>query len=382
MSSKLRVDPAPLIHALFDAVGDDARFADAVRALGAPLGAVGVHGFLIRKSDGVSLRTFAAHNTSGPEMFDDYERRWRATDPRFATSLRCPDRLHSDVDIVDPTEFERSGLYNENLKLSGIRYTLFGSFAIAPDRILPLAFMRPKAANAFDREDIAWLDASMPSLARAVRLHDLVDSLAKENRDLRAVLDRMPAAVAIVGADGRVRATNAAATKILSREDGLCTRRGVLSTTRSREGAKLSAALAQALRDAKPSARQNDSVPGAAVRIDREHGSPLEVLFLPFGGDSMCGPSEQVMAVIYDPDDAITIDEQHLTDLYGLTATEAEIAASLANGMTIETIADSRRCTSETVRTHLKRVLSKTGQSRQAHLVRLVLSCPATLRRR
>jgi len=57
-----------------------------------------------------------------------------------------------------------------------------------------------------------------------------------------------------------------------------------------------------------------------------------------------------------------------------LTPTEAELAAALAEGRTLAEFAEARGCSEQTGRTHLKRILEKTGTSRQADLVRVLLT--------
>lgn len=58
-----------------------------------------------------------------------------------------------------------------------------------------------------------------------------------------------------------------------------------------------------------------------------------------------------------------------LEDLYGLTHAEAELAAHLAQGKSLERIASVRRVRLETVRTQLSRVYKKTETHRQGELV-------------
>ncbi|MDO9598426.1 MAG: helix-turn-helix transcriptional regulator [Azoarcus sp.] len=58
-----------------------------------------------------------------------------------------------------------------------------------------------------------------------------------------------------------------------------------------------------------------------------------------------------------------------LQRVYGLTVAEAELAVLLANGDSLERIAELRAVTVETVRTQLKTVFRKTGANRQGQLV-------------
>ncbi|HXW72551.1 MAG TPA: LuxR C-terminal-related transcriptional regulator [Methylocella sp.] len=58
--------------------------------------------------------------------------------------------------------------------------------------------------------------------------------------------------------------------------------------------------------------------------------------------------------------------------LFDLTPAEARVARSLAAGETIDTIASARGVTRNTIRTHVRNVLEKTGCHRQAEIVALL----------
>lgn len=85
----------------------------------------------------------------------------------------------------------------------------------------------------------------------------------------------------------------------------------------------------------------------------------------------------RVLLSVYHRDAGHHIDDELLERLYSFTPTEAQTAARLAEGYTIDEIADFRGCAQSTVRTHLKRVLKKTDTHRQVALVRVILSSPA-----
>lgn len=76
-------------------------------------------------------------------------------------------------------------------------------------------------------------------------------------------------------------------------------------------------------------------------------------------------------------------DEVHRVDhpellraLFGLTPTEARIAAAVANGLSLAEVAGELRLGTGTVRWHVKRIMSRTETSRQAELVRMILLSP------
>ena len=64
---------------------------------------------------------------------------------------------------------------------------------------------------------------------------------------------------------------------------------------------------------------------------------------------------------------------EHLAMLYGLTATEARVAARLAAGRSVAEIADEHGVVVDTVRNQLKSSFAKTDTRRQSELVAAVL---------
>ena len=68
-------------------------------------------------------------------------------------------------------------------------------------------------------------------------------------------------------------------------------------------------------------------------------------------------------------DRPILLDQKLTQEVYGLTRTEAEIANAMFSGMNPREIAETRRVSIETVRSHIENLLQKTESSRQVELV-------------
>lgn len=81
--------------------------------------------------------------------------------------------------------------------------------------------------------------------------------------------------------------------------------------------------------------------------------------------------------MVHDPLARATVNAELVARVLGLTSTEAELAAALAEGRSLAEFASARGCREATARTHLKRVLEKTGTHRQGELVHRVLSAVA-----
>ncbi len=89
-------------------------------------------------------------------------------------------------------------------------------------------------------------------------------------------------------------------------------------------------------------------------------------------------PGPLALVFLKDPERP-SLHHDRLRELFGLTATEAAIAAELGAGRSAEEIALRQRIGIGTVRWHLKNILAKTGTSRQAEAAALLARSVATL---
>jgi DNA-binding CsgD family transcriptional regulator len=109
---------------------------------------------------------------------------------------------------------------------------------------------------------------------------------------------------------------------------------------------------------------------------------PLQILVTPsVREDIFFGTRGTALVFVSDPETQRT-QADVLRTLYGLTPAEATVASLLAEGKSVKEIADRTTVRENSVRIHLKKIFDKTGTKRQAELVKVVLSGPATLRTR
>ena len=78
--------------------------------------------------------------------------------------------------------------------------------------------------------------------------------------------------------------------------------------------------------------------------------------------------------LVLDPASQTRIDPAVAAAALGLTAMESRMAVLLAEGMSVREIAAATGRGESTIRTHVKHMFAKHRVSRQADLVRLVLS--------
>lgn len=84
------------------------------------------------------------------------------------------------------------------------------------------------------------------------------------------------------------------------------------------------------------------------------------------------GDRPQVVATLFDPMQSTALDPFALGEMFSLTPAEARVAARLAEGATVDTLAAEQGISVNTVRTHVRNLLHKFGVNRVTDVVRLL----------
>jgi len=225
----------------------------------------------------------------------------------------------------------------------------------------------------FDDERLRAIgDRLVPHLARAFSIHREIGARSKRQRAFEEVLDRLPTGVILIDAHQRVIHTNMSAQRMIALNDGIALR-GSFLHGRSDSDVAVQAALEAAI--AAASRGDFDHVGRASVRT-RSGRRPFLLAVTPLlrGVAGSRVHNAVIVAFLTSTDAISTASVQALEAVFGLTAAEAAIVRGLVQGRSLEEIAEGRRVTLETTRSQLKRAFAKTRTSRQAELIRLVLT--------
>lgn len=116
--------------------------------------------------------------------------------------------------------------------------------------------------------------------------------------------------------------------------------------------------------------------PGAPPRaINLSHDPWTDILVAPHRAPSPVGTAPPVAAVYLKGDRSSSADRhEQLAELFRLTPSEARLAWSMAQGMTIREAAEEHGLTLETARNYSKKIYAKTGARGQADVVRHILT--------
>jgi DNA-binding CsgD family transcriptional regulator len=315
----------------------------------------------------------------GAELQVEYERLVH-TDPAWPISVKNLGALINDVDFYGDSLLESTAVYNEVLKPADAHYRVTSVLPIDDQTVAGFAVIRSKSLGSFEREHLDRLEAVVPHMTRALSLHRRLRALERDADNVVAALDRLPTAALIVSESLEIVCLNRQADDLLGSCETLGVRRGELVPERSSEASALRKAVGDAIALA-DSTLDAPLAPPQVVGVNRREKLPLEVLAVPlrprYRLRQNTGQSARVMVMIYDPEFRPRIDPILLERLFDLTSTEAFVAARLAEGMSVAEVARERRCSTSTVRTHVKHIFQKTHTNRQGELVQLLLTSPA-----
>jgi DNA-binding NarL/FixJ family response regulator len=184
-----------------------------------------------------------------------------------------------------------------------------------------------------------------------------------------AALSSLPMGVVVVDHDARIEFMNPRGLEIVSTRDGLFVGgNGILRAQESENSSSLHTLISSVLD------REGE---GGAVAVARPSMQrPLSVLVSRMAQD---GDNDAPRAILFlsDPETRLEISSAVVSKLFGLTDSEARLTKALAEGNRLEDAASLSGITISSARTYLKQIFGKTGTSRQAELVQLVLTSPA-----
>lgn len=279
-------------------------------------------------------------------------------------------KVNLDDEQCPRSVLERSEYYHDCLKRFGIAYSMGAVIAREGDYAPTLSSLRSPAKHPFGESEREVGRFLMPHLSRAWAVHQRLGILAAGE----SVLDTLPLGILFLASNGTAVYCNCAAEEIFRGNDGLSLRGGRLSAADRIADVQLRRAVQEAV---SPRA----SIGPSAVHVPRIHprgdyhgrdyqvvAAPLRKRFRQFTG--MLEPV--AVALITDPEKRPLASTDVLMRAYKLTRKEAMLAAKLFEGKSLEQAAQELTITYETARTHLRRIFSKTGTSRQAELILLI----------
>lgn len=304
------------------------------------------------------------------ELLTEFDEKITHVNPFFTAALERSMGQHVNMasDLVPREELE-STLYYDWMQRAGSEDIIL-ALEKTPERGMITLGLYSKLGRRVTDADAALMRSVMPHVFHAISLNRQLARLELEAKIYRQALDRAGVGVVLVGGLGRVEWANRYADHIFRREDAITLRRERLVAVDEQSAHTLDAALEAAI-----GISQGHVVsPRPIIELVRDGAPterPVEALVSPIApfGHPLLGPARGALVFLADPD---YLDEGiagRLETRYNLTPTEAEVAQWLMSGSNAAAIAETFGNSPATVRTHIKRILSKCGVHSQVELV-------------
>ena len=269
--------------------------------------------------------------------------------------MMCPD----DV-------FLRSEYYNDFLRPVAVRHLLGTTARLVGRDGVHLSVFRPAAPGAATPAECRALGLLAPHVERALQVHERLHEAQGYAIALEDYLSRIARGAALVTATGVAVFMNSALRVMLQARDGLIPAASGFAPQAKAPATVFARAVANAAAGG----------PGGRFAVPRPSGAaPYFVLVSRLGAATAGALTSRrpILVIVSDPSSSADFDRALLQETYGLTPAECLVACQLANGHSIESLAEQMHVSVGTVKTHLKRSFSKTSTHRQADLVRLLL---------
>ncbi len=315
-----------------------------------------------------------------PAATREFDEHYQFENPLRESVVRLkPGQSMSRLQACPDDEFEKTPIYQDYFRKLDIYQIEHYALGQMPGMTGGLSLSRPKSNPVFAPAERKVLDFLVPHVERAFQLYLLLNEAYRENRQMTQALSKIPQSVIVLDCKSKVVFRNESAEKMIDQKDGLQVHRGFLQASFAQDTKKLCDALSNVF--ALGNRRFADPV--GVIQLARPSGRrPLQLLIAPFLKGEAANYAADTLALVFvfDPEIRPATEEDILRRIYSLTPAEARLTALIAQGLSTKEASEALNVTENTVRTHLKRIFSKTDTNRQGDLVNLVLNGPANLK--
>ena len=364
-----------VLSTLHDATLDDAYWPAASALINDACGTKGM-GLWISEGFGHDARVLFGRlfyrDQRHPELEQEYMENYYPHDERVSRVRQLPDsRVVHVADLFTEQELKTSPIYNEWLPRSSGQNSLQVRLDGPQGSRISLGFCDPTDPGNWWSSQFEMIQRLLPHIRQFVYVRQALANAAAMGASHTELLANKRVGVIHLDRRGRIAVANDRARDILRRGDGLSDQGGLLRAWLPADDTNLKHLLARALPSLYVEAasgsmmiRRSPCVPRLAL-----HVNPVTVRQMDFGARSV-----GALVLIVDPGSQSSIDPDLVASALGLTPSESRVAVSLAEGSSVRDIAAATGRQESSIRWHVKRMYRKLGISRQADLVRLVLS--------
>ena len=364
-----------IMASLCDAMLDDAEWPATSALIDEACGTVG-NALLVGEGPPDDIRTHFVALCYRGQHREDLKREWLGVYhpinecvPRFR---QLPDsQMVLAPDLYTAEELKTSRAYNEGLYRLSAQHGVIVRLDGPAGCTITWVSGDPVGSGGWAAPQRALLQGLLPHIRQFVRVRQALVSAGALDMAETGLLDNTRIGVVHLDRRGQILEANDRARALLRHGDALVDRGGELRARQPADHTRLERLVAAALPTSGTPAvsgsmllRRPDGLPPFVVHI-----KPVRVWQPDFGARRAAA-----LVLIVEPGRVPHIDPVLVATALGLTPAESQIAVWLAEGKTVRAIAGATGRTTGSVYWHLNRIYRKQGITRQADLVRLVLS--------
>lgn len=302
--------------------------------------------------------------TSTPQSIQEYLDRYLEIDP----FVNLPEGQVTELyEYVGQSTIDRSPDVRAWLESIDASHILGVDLRIGSGFEARLRLSRAPGGPPFTPDERRWVEKIIPHLRQALELYQKLESSRSERAVMLDTTEQFAVGTVLLDADFRVLKLNEVAASILAEVDGLQLVAGRIVLDQ--------AARDKAFRALLTEVRQGVGAARRLFSIERPSGRPeVAAVVQPVPvRDFMQSASTPVIAIfLTDPSRSRVIEGSVVSKLFALTPTEGNIAAALANGLSVSDVAQKLGIAENTVRAHLRSIFPKIGIKRQLQLVNII----------
>ncbi|MYF11402.1 MAG: PAS domain-containing protein [Gammaproteobacteria bacterium] len=358
------------VAALNEAAFDDDWWPEASKRMDEACGAMG--NILVIGDDGaagaveISLARIYFRGQRSAYWERRYFNRLYSMDERIPRLRRLPPGQLVSVRSLyaTPLERKRSEVYSEFVRgetQNGLNMRL----ALPDSANITWQIANPVGGGDWVPDQLKMIEGLKPHLLHYARVRRALEKADAFGRSMETILENNYVGVMHLDRRRRIVEANDAALRHLHDGSLLTDDAMGLRAASNTDDRKLQRLLASAL----------NASSGGSMRLRRpDAATPLMMHVTPITASSPDWGAGRIgaLALIVDAKQRLRIDPSLLTEVLGLTPSEAKIAALLAEGLTSRQAGTASGRSEGTVRWHLHRIFLKLGIERQAQLVQLV----------
>lgn len=232
-------------------------------------------------------------------------------------------------------------------------------------------------SNQIEKGEARRFATLLPHLYRALKLKRKYTDVDHLRGQAQAIIEQFPVGVLLVNTEGKLISSNQHALNAIADSNTVFLENGVLCTTVTKQDQQLKHLISDAANTTLDDANEHI----ASINI-KEEGEELAISLLitpdPYPNTYYDRQAENCVAIFVT---SVSVRQKIaasvLQSLFNISPAEARLAALLASGVNLSQAAERAHISKNTAKVQLKSIFSKTGVSRQAELIKLILTSPA-----